>query len=162
MKGTLRKKQSGITLVALVVTIVVLLILAGITIMYTMGENSIFKKAQEAKNKTEDAIQNEQEYMNSIDNMINEYTNGIENPTIPENPWAKIDRIAKAIANDNSITNNSTQATGITEKGENYDIKVGDILEVEYNGEAKRVRILVATLFTSLYVLIYFFFTCFR
>ena len=110
--------------------------------MYTMGENSIFKKAQEAKNKTDEAIKNEQEYMNSIDNMINEYTNGIENPTIPENPWAKIDRIAKAIANDNSITNNSTQATGITEKGENYDIKVGDILEVEYNGEAKRVRIL--------------------
>ncbi len=142
MKEKLSKKQSGITLVALVVTIVVLLILAGITIMYTMGENSIFKKAQEAKNKTEEAIKNEQEYMNSIDDMVNEYTNGIENPTIPENPWAKIDRIAKAIANDNSITNNSTQATGITEKGENYDIKVGDILEVEYNGEAKRVRIL--------------------
>ena len=136
------QKNNGITLVALVVTIVVLLILAGITIMYTMGDNSIFKKAQEAKNKTEEAIKNEQEYMNSIDNMINEYTNGIENPTIPENPWAKIDRIAKAIANDNSITNNSTQATGTTEKGEAYDIKVGDILEVGYNGEAKRVRIL--------------------
>ncbi len=143
MKGTLRKKQSGITLVALVVTIVVLLILAGITIMYTMGENSIFKKAQEAKNKTEDAIQNEQEYMNSIDNMINEYTNGTgTNTPTPENPWAKIDRIAKAIANDNSITSDSTQATGTTEKGESYDIKVGDILEVEYNGEAKRVRVL--------------------
>ncbi len=142
MKEKLSKKQSGITLVALVVTIVVLLILAGITIMYTMGENSIFKKAQEAKNKTEEAIKNEQEYMNLIDNIINEYTNGMENPTTPENPWAKIDRIAKAIANDNSITNNSTQATGTTEKGEAYDIKVGDILEVGYNGEAKRVRIL--------------------
>ena len=143
MKGTLRKKQSGITLVALVVTIVVLLILAGITIMYTMGENSIFKKAQEAKNKTEDAIQNEQEYMNSIDNMINEYTNGTgTNTPTPENPWAKIDRIAKAIANDNSIISDSTQATGTTEKGESYDIKVGDILEVEYNGEEKRVRVL--------------------
>ncbi len=47
------KKEKGITLVALVVTIVVLLILAGITIMYTMGENSIFNKASEAKNKTE-------------------------------------------------------------------------------------------------------------
>ena len=136
------QKNNGITLVALVVTIVVLLILAGITIMYTMGDNSIFKKAQEAKNKTEEAIKNEQEYMNLIDNIINEYTNGMENPTTPENPWAKIDRIAKAIANDNSITNNSTQATGTTEKGEAYDIKVGDILEVGYNGEAKRVRIL--------------------
>ena len=71
MKNKLIARQNGITLVALVVTIVVLLILAGITIMYTMGDNSIFKKAQEAKNKTEDAIKNEQEYMNSIDNMIN-------------------------------------------------------------------------------------------
>ncbi|MCI9087736.1 MAG: type II secretion system protein, partial [Clostridia bacterium] len=59
-----REEQKGITLVALVVTIVVLLILAGITIMYTMGENSIFKKAQDAKDKTAEAIKNEQEYMN--------------------------------------------------------------------------------------------------
>ena len=34
-----------------------LLILAGVTIMYTVGDNSIIKKAQEAKNETEDAIQ---------------------------------------------------------------------------------------------------------
>ena len=53
MKNKFMEKQNGITLIALVVTIVVLLILAGITIMYTMGENSIFKKAQEAKDKTE-------------------------------------------------------------------------------------------------------------
>ncbi len=143
-KQMLKENNQGITLVALVVTIVVLLILAGITIMYTMGENSIFKKAQEAKNKTEEAIKNEQEYMNSIDNMINEYTNGTNTPTpeVPENPWAKIEKIAKAIANDSNITSDSTQATGTTEKGESYDIKVGDILEVEYNGEAKRVRVL--------------------
>ncbi len=76
MKQKFIKKQKGITLVALVVTIVILLILVGITIMYTMGDNSIFKKAQEAKNKTEDAIKNEQEYMNSIDNMLNEHING--------------------------------------------------------------------------------------
>ena len=45
------KYNSGITLVALVVTIVVLLILAGITITYVMGDNSIFNKANEAKFK---------------------------------------------------------------------------------------------------------------
>ncbi len=43
---------SGITLIALVVTIVVLLILAGITITYVMGDNSIFNKAQEAKEQS--------------------------------------------------------------------------------------------------------------
>ena len=41
--------QSGITLIALVVTIVVLLILAGITIMYVFGNDGIFKTANDAK-----------------------------------------------------------------------------------------------------------------
>lgn len=43
------KKESGITLIALVVTIVVLLILAGITITYVLGDGSIFGKASDAK-----------------------------------------------------------------------------------------------------------------
>ena len=47
------KKNHGITLIALVVTIVVLLILAGITITYVLGDNSIFKQALDAKTKTE-------------------------------------------------------------------------------------------------------------
>lgn len=67
---------------ALVVTIVVLLILAGITIMYTMGENSIFKKAQEAKNKTEDAIKNEQEIFENLQDYMNEAINGIQTKLI--------------------------------------------------------------------------------
>jgi hypothetical protein len=48
-----RNKEKGITLVALVVTIVVLLILAGITLTYVLGDNSIFKQASNAKLKTE-------------------------------------------------------------------------------------------------------------
>lgn len=49
MKKKVETKEKGITLVALVVTIVVLLILAGITINYVMGDNSVFSKAQQAK-----------------------------------------------------------------------------------------------------------------
>ena len=49
----MKKKEYGITLVALVVTIVVLLILAGITITYVMGDNSILKKASDARMQTE-------------------------------------------------------------------------------------------------------------
>ena len=44
--------QSGITLIALVVTIVVLLILAGITIALVFGQNGVIKKAQESKEET--------------------------------------------------------------------------------------------------------------
>ena len=47
------KENKGITLVALVVTIIVLLILAGITIAMLTGENGIIRKAFEAKDATE-------------------------------------------------------------------------------------------------------------
>ena len=43
------RKQRGITLISLVITIVVLIILAGVAINMTLGENGIFRKAQEAK-----------------------------------------------------------------------------------------------------------------
>lgn len=49
MGETIRKRQSGITLVALVVTIVVLLILAGITIVTLTGENGVLNKANRAE-----------------------------------------------------------------------------------------------------------------
>ena len=42
-------KEKGITLVALVVTIIIILILAGITINMIVGENGIIRSAQEAK-----------------------------------------------------------------------------------------------------------------
>ena len=48
-----KTSTAGITLIALVVTIVVLLILAGITISYIIGDNNIFQKASDAKLKTE-------------------------------------------------------------------------------------------------------------
>ena len=48
-----QKKNNGITLIALVVTIVVLLILAGITIGTLTGENGIINKSKEAKSNTE-------------------------------------------------------------------------------------------------------------
>lgn len=49
----MKSKPKGITLVALVVTIVVLLILAGITINMLVGNDSIFNKAQQAKEQSE-------------------------------------------------------------------------------------------------------------
>lgn len=45
--------NSGITLISLVVTIVILIILAGVAINLSLGENGILKKAQYAKYKTE-------------------------------------------------------------------------------------------------------------
>ena len=51
--NTKKKNARGITLLALVITIIVLLILAGVTINALSGENGIITKSKEAKIKTE-------------------------------------------------------------------------------------------------------------
>ena len=48
-----KKMSKGITLIALVVTIIVLLILAGISIMMLTGDNGILKRAGQAKEVTD-------------------------------------------------------------------------------------------------------------
>lgn len=63
LKEKLKYGKRGITLIALVVTIVVLLILAGVTIATLFGDNGIISKAQDAKQKTEDAAKKEQQLL---------------------------------------------------------------------------------------------------
>ena len=53
MNGIVRKKERGITLIALVITIIVLLILAGVSIAMLTGQNGILTQAQNAKQATE-------------------------------------------------------------------------------------------------------------
>ena len=53
MKEHKKSKASGITLIALVVTIIVLLILAGVSIAMLTGENGLLTKAGDAKTRTE-------------------------------------------------------------------------------------------------------------
>ena len=62
--------QKGITLIALVITVIVLLILAGVTIATLTGENGILSRANEAKEETENAQNNEKERLNNIEEQI--------------------------------------------------------------------------------------------
>ena len=75
------QKEKGITLIALIVTIVILLILAGITINLVFSDNGIIKKAQEAANKTQEAVENEQAELNQL---YNDLENAIS--SAPEEP----------------------------------------------------------------------------
>ena len=63
-------KNKGITLVALVVTIVVLLILAGVSINLVLGNNGIIAKAQEAKTKQAEASENDLEGMSDLEDEM--------------------------------------------------------------------------------------------
>lgn len=55
----LKLREKGITLIALVITVIVLLILAGVTIATLTGDNGILRQANNAKEKTKQAEEEE-------------------------------------------------------------------------------------------------------
>ena len=70
------KSNAAITLIALIITIIILLILAGVTLNMVMGENGIFGKANNAKNKTEVAQYEEELRMCVLELQTDAATNG--------------------------------------------------------------------------------------
>ncbi len=66
------RQERGITLIALVVTIVVLIILAGVSINTIFSDSGIIKKSQDTQNKMNDAQQSDLTAINSVENWINE------------------------------------------------------------------------------------------
>ena len=91
--GNLREK--GITLIALVVTIVVLLILAGVSINLVIGDNGVIARAKEARNKTLEDQENTQEGMNYLEDEIIETLGELKQtketaPYFPDNTFSKV------------------------------------------------------------------------
>lgn len=68
-------KNKGITLVALIITIIILLILSGIGIAI-LTQTSLFEKAKQAKNITENAQNTENTILAQYNNKINEIVDG--------------------------------------------------------------------------------------
>ena len=76
LRDTLRRNK-GITLIALVVTIIVLLILAGISIAMLTGQNGILNRAAEAKEKTGVAQEDENEKLQGYEDIMAQYTGSL-------------------------------------------------------------------------------------
>ena len=74
MKKTL-KNAKGITLVALVITIIILLILATISIQ-SLTNTGLFEKAKEARDKTRNATENQTKILNEYEDKLNKYVSG--------------------------------------------------------------------------------------
>ena len=96
------KQEKGITLIALVITIVVLLILAGVSINAIFSENGIINKAKDAQNKMDEAQQKDLNSINELNNWIDSKTNGAtggstggnttgggDNPSTPSGTWTQ-------------------------------------------------------------------------
>ena len=93
LRNTLRRNR-GITLIALVVTIIVLLILAGISIAMLTGQNGILNRASEAKEKTRVAQEDETEKLQGYEKIINQYAENLPigeetTPYLPNSTFSK-------------------------------------------------------------------------
>ena len=100
MKKT--KRQNGITLVALVITIIILLILAGITIS-SLTNTGLFGRAKEAKEKTQAAEVNQAKTLNEYEDELNKYTSGTSTPP----PAPQVKKVADNIGSVLSTTDNT-------------------------------------------------------
>lgn len=126
MKQILTKKARGVTLIALVITVVVLLILAGITINSLTNEKGIIKEAKTAKKDTEKAAVEEQ-----IELAIIKAEQKYRNPTI--------ENIIEELINSKVITNDSQvdKTTGTITTDLGYVIEVSELKEEEPIDESK-------------------------
>ena len=82
----IQKNQKGVTLVALVITIIVIIILSTVTIDLAFGNNGLIKRAQLAKDMAANSTTAEQEEMNRV---MEEFTNIMEEDneiTVPDEP----------------------------------------------------------------------------
>lgn len=108
------KKENGITLIALVITIIVLLILAGVSIAILTGENGILTQAQNAKNKTEEAAKQEEAALKELEEKIDgvaQVTDSepgkLEGEGTAENPYT-ISSIEDLVVFSHEVTNGRT------------------------------------------------------
>ena len=81
LKGELKYGKKGITLIALVITIIVLLILAGVSIATLAGENGILTRANDAKETTEHAKEDELRQLTAIEAATYLEEHGYEDPS---------------------------------------------------------------------------------
>ena len=119
------REQKGITLVALVITIIVLLILAGVTIAALSGDNGILTNA--SKSQQENAIGNAKDV---VAMAINEATNAYYNSTYLNETDSKVvagnqKETAKAFINAAAASSQVTDAT-ISINGDKVVIKTTD------------------------------------
>ena len=130
-KKSLKRKEQGITLIALVITIIVLLILAGVSIAMLTGDNGILSQAQRAKNETERAQANETSDLANIESLINEYQSNINIPQVTDERPGELEQedantlvinsIEDLVFFSNDVTNGTTYEGKTVKLGVNLD-----------------------------------------
>lgn len=129
------KIESGITLVSLVVTIIILIILAGISINTLVGDNGIIIKAQEAKENTLLAQEEESKQFNQLYSQWN-YIEG-NTGNVDEEILDKLSNFKKAIA---TAISNEGVATQETDEVEVMTRNIGKIVQEKTKDATAKVE----------------------
>lgn len=120
------KLKNGITLVALIVTVIILLVLAGVVVNLSLGENGIINKSKISVGKYE----NEQEYEKTA---VAEYEKQIDNArdtiTIDKSEYDQMKSDIELLKNKNFIIEKIGQATGTN--AINFDVSKYDALYIK-------------------------------
>lgn len=125
------KNQKGITLLALVITIIIMLILAGIVISLTIGENGIIKRAQLAEKEYKEAESKEKLQLKIINLQTEVYET--------EQREATLNDLSLYLAKENYeliIVNEETTYGKVSYEG--YEFMINEQLEIigsEYEGD---------------------------
>ncbi len=152
----LKRNVNGITLIALVVSIIILLILAGVSIGMITGHDGIIAQAQKAKEKTEEAQKDELKEIAMIEEMASGKGTDVEkvidkNPGILEDEegGAKvINSIEDLVFFAHSVTNGNTYEGQTVKLGLSLDFNSSksyvdpfrtDYGKYGYNGELKKL-----------------------
>ena len=128
------KKNGAITLIALVITIIVLIILAGVSINLVVGDNGIITKAKDAKEKTEIASLKTEISLEILEKQMESSETGIG--ITNEDIRSILSKYGEVTYEDDEVT-----VKGVIPEGKNYEILLSEIwnssIESDYNKEKK-------------------------
>ena len=132
MLKNINKSNNGITLVALVVTIIILLILATISIQ-SLTNTGLFEKAKEARDKTANAVENQAKTLNEYEDELNKYVSGASKV---DTDWTGKVNKPKLMTGMTAIK--FTDPTGDEKAKEGSTVKTTDTDTAWYDYDAKK------------------------
>ena len=130
------KSEKGITLIALVVTIIVLIILAGVSINLVLGDNGIIEKAKEAKFKQERATVIDNAKLSLVEKQLDDVNGNISLTD------AQVEGVLSKYGTVNKNEDGSIKS--ITPEGKDYEIPLNEIWQdkiVEAFDRTKKVNV---------------------
>lgn len=137
MRKNQMKKQRGVTLIALIITILIVVILAGVTINLTVGENGIFSKAKYAKEKQEIVQITEKLELEKADLKLENYESKLTVANYLE--WLK----NKKVINDTNIKDSGNGISKVIELNNKYLYLIEELdnenISIEYIGKSGEV-----------------------